>query len=299
MHHSEQPFFLWCSVPDPHPPYSVAEPYYSMYDPADMPEPVRREGELDDLPPHYRQLYGDGVFTAGRIAATRLDLDQERRVAAVMCGMVTQFDTMVGRVMKKLRECGFAEDTVVVFMGDHGQMLGEHWMRGMPPTHLDGNVRVPSIWSWPARFVRGVVEEALVSHLDFAPTILDLAGVPIPEETVPPRPECERQCPPWPGRSMTPLLTGTAKRIQDSVIVENDADYLGMRQRTLITERHHVTCYIGESYGELFDLHEDPHQLHNLWDRPEVQSLKRDLQVRLMERFAETDLTLPRRLGHA
>jgi len=296
---SDRPFFLWLSIPDPHPPYAAPEPWCDMYQPEDVPEPTRREGELDDLPPHYRRLFETGLPTAGRIAPTNVPLDAHRRVAAMVCGMVGQFDAMVGRVLDRLDTLGLAENTVVAFMSDHGQMLGDHWMYSMPPCHLDGTLRVPSIWRLPGRFRQGVVTPALVSHLDFAPTVLDLAGVPIPEGRTPPEPEAPLQRPPWPGRSFVPLLTGQAHSIQDSVIAENDADYLGLRMRTLITEDHHVTIYAGEEYGELYDLRRDPDQLHNLWDDPAGQNLKRDLQAQLMYRFAETDSTLPRRMGHA
>ena len=295
----DAPFFLWLSIPDPHPPYTAPEPWCDMYRPEDMPEPVRREGELDDLPPHYRILFEDGVPTAGRIAPTRVADETHRRVAAMACGMASAWDAMVGRVLKALEANGQLDNTVLAFMSDHGQMLGDHWMYSMPPTHLDGSVRVPCIWRFPKRFQRGVVSEALVSHLDFAPTVLDLAGVPIPEGRTPPTPEAARQRPPWPGRSMTPVLTGEADRTQDSVVVEFDADYVGLRLRTLITETHHITCYVGESYGELYDLRSDPDQLHNLWDQPESQDVKRGLMGAMMLRFAETDSTLPRRMGHA
>ena len=295
----QQPFFLWCSIPDPHPPYSVAEPYYSMYDPENMPEPIRREGELESLPPHYRHLFERGIPTAGRFARTDIPREQERKAAAVVCGIVTQWDAMVGRIMAQLQQYGLADNTVVTVLSDHGQMLGDHWMRSMPPSHFDGNLRVPAVWWYPKEFEQNHESPALASHLDFAPTILDLAGVPIPEGRVPPTPECAQQRPPWPGRSLAPILRGQQTHVQESVIAENDADYLGMRQRTLITERYHITAYIGETYGELYDLQSDPKQLYNLWSSAAHQAIRNSLLIRMLHRFAETDSTLPRRLGHA
>jgi len=163
---------------------------------------------------------------------------------------------------------------------------------------------VPMIWSLPRQPAAGRTSDALFSLLDFAPTVLDLAGVPVPEGEVPAAPECPEALPPWPGVSARPVLTGEADRIQDavvreSVIVENDEDYLGLRLRTLVTERYHLTSYPGQPYGELFDLPADPRQLRNLWDSPEHQGLRRDLLVQLMERLVLTDSRLPRRLTHA
>ncbi|MFH1882035.1 MAG: sulfatase-like hydrolase/transferase [Planctomycetota bacterium] len=296
---SGKPFFLWHSIPDPHPPFSVSEPYYSMYKSAKIPELVRREGALDSLPPHYKKMFNENLFTAGRLAKTNVPRDLEIAAQRVVYGIITQWDEMVGRILRQLKANGLMENTVIVVMSDHGQMLGDHWMHNMPPTHLDGVLRVPSIWYCPKIFGKNKITKALASHLDFAPTILELAGVQVPEGNTPPSPEAEQQRLPWPGKSLVPLLTGVADKVQDSVIAENDEDYLGMRQHTVITARYHLTAYIGESYGELFDLENDPRQLYNLWDSSEYKETKRDLLVLLMERFAETDSTLPRRLGHA
>lgn len=86
---------------------------------------------------------------------------------------------------------------------------------------------------------------------------------------------------------------------QASVVAENDEDYLGLRLRTLITERYQLTVYPGYEFGELFDLQEDPHQLYNLWAEPQLREVRRDLQIQLLERLVETDNRLPRRLSHA
>ena len=294
-----RPFFLWLSIHDPHPPYAAPAPWSRRFRPEDMPEPTRREGELDDLPPHYRRLFETGLPTAGRIAPTNVPDDARRRVAAMICGMVAQLDDMVGRVLGKLDALGLSDDTVALFTSDHGQMLGDHWMFSMPPCHLDGTLRVPSVWRYPHGFRRGLTTPALASHLDFAPTVLDLARVPQPDGFAPPVPEAELQRPAMPGRSLLNLLTGAADTVQDSVIAEDDEDYLGLRLRTLITDQHHLTLYAGQPYGELYDLESDPGQLHNLWHTPDARALRRHLMAQLGARFAETDSALPRRVGHA
>ncbi len=294
-----KPFFLWHSVPDPHPPFSVSEPYFSMYKDCGIPEPVRSKDELDLLPPHYRKMYEEDVDTAGRIAKTKVPWNIEKNALKTVYGIITQWDEMVGRIVEQLEKNKLMDNTVIVVMSDHGQMLGEHWMHNMPPCHLDGIMRVPSIWYCPEKFAGGAVTGALISHLDFAPTILELADVPVPEGKVPPYPEAAKQRPAWPGKSFAPILQGEKESVQSSVIAENDEDYLGMRQRTLITEDWHITCYIGETYGELFNLKDDPEQLCNLWNNKKYNEIKRDLQIQMMYRFAETDSVLPRRMAHA
>src|SRR5439155_20491567 len=118
---------------------------------------------------------------SGRVASSRIGEEQVRDVIALTYGLVSLVDHHVGRVMAELDRLGLREDTVVLFMSDHGDMLGDHWMLNKGPFHFDGLLRVPTIWSCPGRFPEGVVSAELVGQVDFAPTILDLAGVPIPE----------------------------------------------------------------------------------------------------------------------
>ncbi len=294
-----QPFFLWVSCPDPHPPYTCAPRWARMYDPADVPMPIRREGELDDLPPHYKMFFERGGRSAGRFAPTNVPDDQIRRIRAMVYAMISQIDHMVGRVVDEAQRLGLLKNTIVVFMADHGNFMGDHWMFNMPPCHMDGSTRVPCIWSWPGHFREGIATDALVSHIDFAPTILDLAGVPIPEGEVPDPPEAEEQLPPWPGRSFKPLLAGEGESIREAVIIENDEDYLGERLRTIITREWYLTIYAGKPYGEMFNLRDDPGQLHNLFNDPGYRQQRLELEAQLAHELALSADRLPRRLCHA
>ncbi|UCC67546.1 MAG: sulfatase-like hydrolase/transferase, partial [Armatimonadota bacterium] len=271
----------------------------SMYDPAEVALPTRGEGELDDLPPHFRRAFEEGVQLAGRRGATKIGDEQMREVIALTYGMISLVDKSIGRAMGALEEAGLRENTVVVFMSDHGDMMGDHWMLNKGPFHFDGLLKVPFIWSWPKRFAAGAMTKALASQLDFAPTILELAGLPIPEGTAPREPEAPQMMSAWPGRSLTPVLEGTRARVRDAVVVEDDEDYLGLRLRTLVTETHQLTIYGGQEYGELFDLCEDPEQLHNLWSSAKHQEVKAELERRLLHELIESDSALPRRLSHA
>ena len=178
--------------------------------------------------------------------------------------------------------------------------MGDHGLQNKGPFHFEGLLRMPMLWRFPGRFVNRSTA-ALASMLDVAPTLLDLAGVPIPEG--PASPEAEQQPRAWPGRSLVPVLTGRADSIQDSVIIENDEDYLGLRLRTLVTGRWKLTTYTGdngrEPYGELFDLKNDPSELTNLWTDARYRETKTELIETLMYRLIETDIAVPRRLGHA
>lgn len=298
----QEPFFCWCSFPDPHHSYVVPQPYSDMYDPADVPLPTRREGELDDLPSFYREIFEKGAkrwkAVSGRFSATMHTDDELRHILALTLGMVSCVDAAVGRVLDALENFELRKDTVVVFMSDHGDMMGDHWMVNKGPFHFDGLLRIPFIWSWPGHFRSGEHRSGLVSQIDFAPTILDLCGVPIPEGPVPAEPEAPCQIRPWPGYSLRPMLEGDY-HVRERVIVENDEDYLGTRVRTLINDRYKLTVYSGEDYGELFDRERDPHELHNLWNDPAAQHIRTALKAELLDAYLDEESPLPRRLTHA
>ncbi len=295
----DEPFFLWCSFPDPHHPYCPPEPWASMYDPGDVPMPMRREGELETLAPFYMEIYESWLMLSGRGAPTKMADEQLREILALTYGMVSHVDHHIGRILDCLERLGRRENTVVCFLSDHGDMMGDHWIINKGPFHMNGLLQMPFLFSCPGLIPQGVESSGLVSYLDFAPTILDLAGVPIPDGSVASECETPGQLPPWPGVSIVPQLKGEVDSLQDSVVVENDEDYLGQRLRTLITDRYKVTLYPGQTYGELFDLEEDPGELSNLWHDPAYDGVKRDMLLRLLERLIETDSRLPRRVNHA
>ncbi|MBN2310516.1 MAG: sulfatase-like hydrolase/transferase [Candidatus Hydrogenedentes bacterium] len=295
---ASKPFFLQCSFPDPHHPYHLPESWVGAYSRDDVIPPVSRPGELDDLAPFFRRIYEGSLQLSGRIHKTDMPEEHRREILAYTYGMVSQIDHHVGRVLDCLERSGLADNTVVLFLSDHGDLMGDHGLLNKGPFHFEGLLRVPFIWRCPSRF-RARQTDALGSILDVAPTILELAGEPVPEG--PASPEAPGQAPAWPGRSLVPLLAGESDGVQESVVVENDEDYLGLRLRTLITATHKITTYTGhrgpEPYGELFDLANDPHELHNLWDSE--QTLRRELVEQLHYRLVETDCALPRRLSHA
>jgi len=302
----DQPFYLMCSFPDPHHTYYPPRPWDRTYSPEEVIPPVSREGEahethlLDDLAPFFREIYERPLQLSGRSRPTIMPQAHRLEILAYTYGMISLIDRHVGRVLDALDELGLSDNTVILFLSDHGDMMGDHGLLNKGPFHFEGLLRVPMIWRWHGRFRSGSTP-ALASLLDVPPTILDLAGVPIPEG--PTSSEAPQQPPAWPGRSLVALLTGQADAVQDSVVIENDEDYLGLRLRTLVTPTHKVTTYTGHRgpgpYGELFDLANDPHELHNLWDSPAHATLRAQLIEQLHYRLTETDIALPRRLGHA
>ena len=299
-----RPFFCWTSFPDPHHAYVAPRPYCDWYDPADMALPTRREGELESLPPFYRTVHDEGAARwralSGRSAATRKTDDELRHIRAMTYAMVSCTDAAIGRVLDTLDEVGLADDTVVVFLADHGDMLGDHYIVNKGPFHFDGLLRMPLIWRWPGRVEAGARTAGLVSQIDFVPTVLELCGLDAPEGAGPPAPEAPMQREALPGRSLVAQLEGTREKVRDRVVIENDEDYLGTCLRTLITERYKITVYGGHpDWGELFDRESDPGELHNLWDAPAAQPIRQRLLVELLYAYLSEQTPMPRRMSHA
>ncbi|HUV38628.1 MAG TPA: sulfatase-like hydrolase/transferase [Planctomycetota bacterium] len=118
-----------------------------------------------------------------------------RRARAAYCGLVTQMDRNVGRVLDAVGASPGADDTVVLYTSDHGDLAGEHGM-WWKSNYYEGSVGVPLIVSSPARFAGGRTVDAVVNLIDLGPTLLDLAGAE-PMRNVS-------------GRSLAAFLTGTS-----------------------------------------------------------------------------------------
>ncbi len=293
------PFFLWCSIPDPHHPYCPPAPYDSLYDPAKVHMPARRKGELDDLAPFFREIYERDLQLSGRGQATRISDAHLREIIAHTYGMIGLIDDQIGRILRTLDGLKLADDTIVIFMSDHGDMMGDHWLLNKGPFHFEGLLRVPFIVRHRGHFPAGRVVDAPVSLLDYVPTLLDLCGATLSEGAVPPVAEAPRMLPALPGQSLAPLLRGESNARERAVLVENDEDYLGLRLRTLITATHKLTIYADQPFGELFDLVADPNELHNRFHDPAHRDIRAALTAQLLDEIVLTDSTLPRRLSHA
>jgi arylsulfatase A-like enzyme len=295
-----EPFSLWCSIQDPHSPFAPPAPYCYKYNEEDVPPALFDADEFDRMPPHFRAQYETDLVTSGSngqsMGATTPYRDE---CSAHYFGLIEQLDHHVGRVLKALRDNGLEDNTVVILTADHGDAMGDHGMWGKGPYHYDGVVRVPFLVRWPGKFGAGLKYEGVTSLVDFAPTILDIAGIPIPEGPTPEHTEAPGAPNAWPGRSLVPLLTGRNTSTDSTALIEDDQDYLGFRMRTLVTKRYRLTAYSGQPYGELFDFQEDPDEFRNLWDEPDYRSIRDELRIALLDKIMETGSPLPRQFSRS
>jgi len=284
---TDDPFFAWCSFPDPHPGFHVPDPWDDMYDPAEMRDPVRREGELDDLPRHHRER-----------ANPNEDVDARKAGMATYYGMTSFVDREMGRVMETLEAEGLRENTIVLFLSDHGHLFGDHWQTHKDQgVHFDDLTRVPFVWSYPEALPTGRRVESAVSTLDLLPTLLDLCDVSYSAPGYDGYAEPDCGVPALPGTSLVPLFRDEADAAHDGVIVAGDTYYGGIRARTLVTDRYRFTTYPDDRGGELFDLEEDPEELYNRWDDPEYAEVRDRLAHQFVETYVRSESGLPRRPG--
>ena len=291
----ERPFFLQLSFADPHPPYTVPEPYASRYDPAAMPLPIPPITESRGMPALHEDVYyrrnatvrrSDGR-PADRVMGTPPPHDYSRygasdwqQVKATYCGMVSLLDDSIARVLAALEASGLRDDTVVAFLSDHGDYLGDHGYYGKGLAY-DSVHRTPMILAGPG-IQPGRVVPGIVSTLDLTPTLLELAGAEEPEGVQ--------------GLSMREVLEGTREAVRHVALVENNDDFIPARMRTVVTAGWKLTYYLDGEEGELIDQAADPMEMTNLWrSGAHGQHKERLLRLLLEETLRSIDLRGGRR----
>ncbi len=160
------PFTLTISLDPPHPPMMVAEPYYSLYPPESIPVPISINDPRTNSPyPPNKREEGGAYRNPTNI----------RQMTSIYYGMVAEVDEWVGKILHRLDELGLADNTLVIFTSDHGEMLGDHGMHSKN-IFYEGSVHVPLLLRLPGIIPAGAVIQTPASHLDLFPTILDYCG---------------------------------------------------------------------------------------------------------------------------
>ncbi len=290
----DRPWFFTMNIEDPHDPYDpprrYLEPYLDRLD--EIPLPTYQPGELENKP-IFQRIDREGVWGGGSgyFAASAMTPTDHRMIRAAYWAMIDHIDYQVGRVMKVLRETGQYENTIVLFMSDHGEMLGDHGIYFQGAYFYEQMMHVPLLMQWPARFSKGLRSQALVELVDIAPTLLEATATP---------PYAGMQ-----GRSFLPILTGQSdpSTHRDSVYFEyhraipggyhkvGHAYLTGVRNRQYsLTAVHNQ---VQRPSGELYDLMHDPGEVRNLWDDPSAIEIKAQMLQLLASRMAQTIDPLP------
>jgi len=289
-----KPFFLWSSFFDPHPPYVAPEPWASMYDPDDMEPGCFVDGEFDDMPPHFARTreqnpdYSDYDEPGGQSLHgfhSHLHSDTEiRRSMIAYYGMMSLIDYEIGRILDYLDQAGIADNTLVVFTSDHGHFLGQHGLIAKGAFHYEDVLRVPMIVRYPGHVPAGEVSHALQSLIDYPQTWLAAADIDVPGIMQ--------------GVDQLEVWYGKVQSARDHVLVENRHNPTTVHLRTLITDCYKLTIYRQGNDGELFDLCDDPGELHNRWADPAYSGIKSDLLHQFVQAEIQRESTrMPRIAG--
>lgn len=269
---ADRPFFLQCSFPDPHHPFTPPGRFWDMYAPQDMPLPHSFHAPTSGPMPHLQWMHAQR--DAGRavknspamFAATEREV---REALALNYGSISHIDQTVGQVLAELDRLGLAQDTVVLFTSDHGDYFGDHQLLWKGPLHYHGLTRVPLIWHDPQTPSATGSSAQLCSTIDIAPTILARAGC-LPYNGIQ-------------GLSLLPLMEQQQRLDRDTLLVEEEGQrtmfgFAGRtRMRTLLTATCRLSIYEGQDWGELYDRSADPGECHNLWNAPHAAVLRQQL----------------------
>ena len=252
--HRDEPFFIQVGFHQPHSPFRFPIEDRGTFKPATLEVPAVGPEDVPQVP----EIFADLV--------TR----EKQGIKASYYTAVAFLDRKVGELLEAIDRLGLTEDTLVVYLGDHGYHLGEHG-RFEKHCFYENAVRAPLVMRFPGRVKPGGATDALVEFVDIVPTVLDYLGVP-PGDSSPPR---DLQ-----GRSLEPLIAGRVDSVRKVVLSEfqptGEAMACTDRYKLIYRTIHPVTDWMGyeplmASPGrviKLFDLQVDPEEFHNLADEP-------------------------------
>jgi arylsulfatase A-like enzyme len=281
---SKQPFMLMCHHKAPHRPWLPDEKHAHLYDAIDIPEPetfnddycnraaaaaaakMRVENDLT-----FRDVKAEPP--AGLSAADQKSWYYQRYIKDYL-RCVASVDDNVGRLLDYLDETGLSENTVVIYTSDQGFFLGDHgWYDKR--FFYEESLRMPFVIRYPKQIQPGSVSHQMILNIDFAPTLLDLAGAAVPSDMQ--------------GRSFASILRNEATpnwrismyyRYYMHLAHHNVYAHYGVR-----TDRFKLIYYYVQGpespEWELFDLEKDPHELYNVFDDPAYQEIRVQMQVEL------------------
>jgi arylsulfatase A-like enzyme len=276
----DRPFLCFLSVPGPHWPCVVPERYAALYDWRTVPLPGNLDDPLTEKPAAHR-VYRDEAGESGTLSD-----DEWRKCLARYYAFVSLIDDHFGQTLDVLEETGQARDTLVVYLADHGDIMGAHRLFDKGPFMYEETVAIPLLMRWPAGIAPGQAAGQFVSTVDVLPTLLQAVGLAAPAGVD--------------GRSLWPLLRGgaggpsgrTPRGAPPDWPDDAYSQFFGHGEgrglydvRMLRTERYKLVYY-PHDVDELYDEREDPWELRNLALEPAWQPLREELQARLERRMA-------------
>jgi arylsulfatase A-like enzyme len=204
------------------------------------------------------------------------DQEEIRERAAMMASV----DEGVGLLLEALEKNGKLDKTCIVLLGDNGYFFGEHGLGAERRFAYEEGIRTAFFVRYPRLIEAGTEIPQMTLATDIAPTLVQLAG--------------GKPGSPMQGRSLVPLMKGTAKKWRESFLVEyfNESAWpwiVGMSYKAVRTERHKLIHWVHkEEVDELYDLKSDPYEITNLINEPSYQEVRKNLVKELRKLVAES-----------
>lgn len=258
----DDPFVLYVNFLEPHAPFTG--PLNDMYDPDAIPVgPHFLEPPSENVSQYNLKRYGQ--YLTGTNAGQDLSTEAGwRKLRAQYLGLVTQVDRAVGEILTALDESGKADETVVVYTSDHGDMMGDHRLLTKGVLYEE-SVKVPFLIRVPGLEGRRI--SGRFGQIDLVPTLLDLLGEPIPDHLQ--------------GKSCVDVLRGDANLDNNDVFIEWNQE--GNSWRTIMSAEGWKLNVSPHDRCELYDLNSDPYEQKNVCDDADQQSRVQDLIARIRD----------------
>lgn len=272
----EKPFVMWASFPDPHYCFDCPAPWAYLHHPDEVdisPTPTRdlkRRPWWHEATLFSKPISDDPEVVKWRTEGSRTDPLPEHQLRAMTAnyfGMISLIDHNVGRLLDTIDAEGIAENTLVVFTSDHGDLLGDHGLYKKGPTFYEGLLNVGAIFRGPGVPAGGTIQDP-VSTLDMAATFYDFANVEKPEEIQ--------------SQSLRPLIDGQRNASRDAAynewhLFENRCG-VPLDLRIIRTKTHKCAFELKSGAGELYDLVNDPLEMDNLYSDASVRPVQKELE---------------------
>ncbi len=288
-----KPFFAWVSFAEPHNPYQVPEPYFSLFPPESLPPVATGPADLAGKGPRFTWIRGIWEKVLGPDIEARMQRDRSNYL-----GMLRLIDDQFKRLITGLEERGVLDNTLVLFLSDHGDFIGEYGLVRKGPDLPDVLTHVPMAWRGPGIVKQGRVEQVFVNIVDIFPTICDLLGAPVPFGVQ--------------GKSIRPLLSHEAYNPKEYATSYAETGFSGLYwdDEDDLTVQQEKACRNWETFdclntwtqcgqmrmlrkgaykiqldmmgnGYLYNLETDPMEVKNLWDNDASVMVKTDMLVEL------------------